>query len=91
MKKNITKLQASNLGKKLKINYKVVPFNDWHNGLNIELEHSNITNGSQKLTAKIVIAHLNEFPDYYRYLKKMEIRREKFWKNKVKPSVFKTR
>ena len=44
---------------------------DWLEGLNIELEHgtinpsANVTNDSLILTAKIALAHLNEFPNYY--------------------------
>lgn len=40
-------------------------------GLNIETEHgrvndeTNITNDHVILTAKIVLAHLNEYPNYY--------------------------
>lgn len=40
-------------------------------GINIELEHgtvnreTNVTNDDLILTAKIAIAHLNEFPNYY--------------------------
>ncbi len=40
-------------------------------GLNIELEHgkvnpmTNVTNNDLILTAKIALAHLNEFPNYY--------------------------
>ena len=40
-------------------------------GLNIELEHgkvnkkTNVTNDDLILTAKIALAHLNEFPNYY--------------------------
>lgn len=85
----LSKLQASRLGKRFNINFKVIPFNDWLNGLNFELEHKNITHGSFKLTAKIVIAHLKEFPDYYFFLKRMEKRREMYWKNKNKPNIFK--
>ena len=39
--------------------------------LNIELEHglinskTNVTNDDLLITAKIALAHLNEFPDYY--------------------------
>lgn len=84
----ITKIQASRLGKKYKINFKVIPFNDWLNGLNFELEHKNITRGTQKLTAMIAITHLEEYPDYYKHLKIMEKKREKHWKNKIKPSIF---
>ena len=40
-------------------------------GLNIESEHgfinplTNVTNNNLILTAKIALAHLNEFPNYY--------------------------
>ena len=34
-------------------------------GMNEELEHSNITGGDPIMTAKIVLAHLNEHIDYY--------------------------
>ena len=40
-------------------------------GLNIELEHglvdplTNVTNNDLLTTAKIALAHLNEFPNYY--------------------------
>lgn len=40
-------------------------------GINIELEHgtinpqTNVTNNDLIMTAKIALAHLNEFPNYY--------------------------
>ena len=40
-------------------------------GINIELEHgtidpkTNVTNDNLIITAKIALAHLNEFPNYY--------------------------
>lgn len=40
-------------------------------GMNIELEHgkvnkkTNVTNDNFLITAKIALAHLNEFPNYY--------------------------
>jgi hypothetical protein len=54
--------------------------------MNVELEHgirdpfANVTNDDIILTGKIALAHLNEFPDYYTRLKKMEDEAEKFWK-----------
>jgi hypothetical protein len=54
-------------------------------GLNVELEHGNIdpstnvTNDDPILTGKIALAHLNEFPDYYVRLSKMEEKAEKYW------------
>ena len=37
---------------------------------------------------RIAMAHLNEFPDYYYALKKMESRLEKHWAGKTKPPLF---
>lgn len=44
---------------------------DFLRGINIELEHglvnpiTNVTNDDLIMTAKIALAHLNEFPNYY--------------------------
>jgi len=41
-------------------------------GSNVELEHTDVTKGKIKPTAKIAIAHLNENPHYYDLLSRME-------------------
>lgn len=47
-------------------------------GINVELEHgtvdpdTNVTNDDPVTTAKIALAHLNEFPNYYTLLEEME-------------------
>jgi hypothetical protein len=33
---------------------------------------TNVTNDNEMITGKIALAHLNEFPDYYTRLEKME-------------------
>ena len=67
-------------------NYTIEEFLD---GINIELEHglinpkTNVTNNDLISTAKIALAHLNEFPNYYNKeygLKKFE----EFLKSKLK-------
>jgi len=56
--------------------------------MNVELEHgsqdenTNVTNDDPLTTAKIALAHLNEFPDYYTRLKKMEAEAEAYWENR---------
>ena len=51
-------------------------------GMDIELEHgtrdpeTNVTDDDVTMTAKIARAHLNEFPDYYTRLAKMEAEAE---------------
>jgi hypothetical protein len=55
-------------------------------GMNVELEHgsqdpiTNVTNDDPLTTGKIALAHLNEFPDYYTRLAKMEAEAEKHYK-----------
>ncbi|MDD6879634.1 MAG: hypothetical protein PUD59_05390 [bacterium] len=58
-------------------------------GINVELEHgtvnkiTNVTNNNLIITAKIALAHLNEFPNYYNN-KYGIIKFEKFLKEKIK-------
>ena len=54
-------------------------------GLGVELEHgrhdpaTNVTDDDELTTGKIARAHLNEFPDYYTRLAKMEAEAERYW------------
>ncbi len=54
-------------------------------GVNTELEHgrqssqTNVTDDDPILTGKIALAHLNEFPDYYKRLKVMENEAKAYW------------
>ncbi|GAG32449.1 unnamed protein product, partial [marine sediment metagenome] len=57
-------------------------------GMDVELEHgsvdvnTNVSNDDPLITAKIALAHLNEFPDYYDRLEKMEEEGEAYWEGK---------
>lgn len=57
-------------------------------GLHVELEHgrhdpdTNVTDDDRNITGKIARAHLNEFPDYYTRLAKMEAEAEDYWSRK---------
>jgi len=57
-------------------------------GLNIEAEHgsinpiTNVTDNDLILTAKIALAHLNEFPNYYNKIYGLKMY-EEFLKNKL--------
>jgi len=54
-------------------------------GLEVELEHgsrdpeTNVSNDDEITTGRIARAHLNEFPDYYTRLAKMEAEAEQYW------------
>ncbi len=60
-----------NVANYLNIDFTKFPFDDFKRGINIELEHglqnikTNVTNNNLLETAKIALAHLNEFPNYY--------------------------
>lgn len=80
MKRVFSLEEASTVAQRLKINFAEVPFDlaQFHAGLNVEAEHgrvdekTNVTDDDALATGKIALAHLNEIPDYYTRLKKME-------------------
>lgn len=84
-KKEFTEKEAKTTGIKLKIKWDKFDVNQFRKGMNVELEHgrrnsnTNVTNDTFSITGKIALAHLNEFPDYYDRLKKMEKEANKFW------------
>lgn len=88
--KFFTTEQAIQVGEKLGIKWDKFDIEQFRIGMNIELEHgkrdyvTNVTNDDMILTGKIALAHLNEFPDYYTRLKKMENEADKFWKKMEK-------
>jgi hypothetical protein len=53
--------------------------------MTVELEHglrderTNVSNDDPRVTAKIALAHLNEFPDYYTRLERMEEEAKRDW------------
>lgn len=80
--------EAKQIGEFLGIDWSKFDIEQYRTGLDIELEHgrvnlhTNITNDDPILTGKITLAHLNEFPDYYLRLTKMEHDAEEYWESK---------
>jgi hypothetical protein len=80
-----TKEEAAAIARYLNIRFDKFNLTDFRIGLEVELEHgtvnpnTNITNDDPILTGKITLAHLNEFPDYYKRLTKMEAEAEEYW------------
>jgi hypothetical protein len=76
--KHFTIEEAKSIGEALGIDWSKFDVEQFRMGLNIELEHgkrdpsTNVTQDDEVLTGKIALAHLNEFPDYYTRLQKME-------------------
>ena len=90
MSKSFNSEEAKRIGKEIDIDWNKSEFDveQFRMGLDVELEHgkrdpiTNVTNDDPILIDKIALAHLNEFPDYYKRLKDMEEKAEKFWEKK---------
>ena len=86
--KVFTSEQAEEIGKKLGIDWSKFNIEQFRTGMVVELEHgsrdlhTNVTDNDPLVTGKIALAHLNEYPDYYTRLEKMEIEAEKYWEGK---------
>ena len=72
--------EARRFGAEIGIDWATAPFDvdQFRRGMNVELEHglsdrrTNVTDDDPHVTAKIALAHLDEFPDYYTRLEQME-------------------
>lgn len=66
-----TNQEILDIAKILDVNFDKFSFDDFKRGIIVELEHgflnikTNVTNNNLEKTAKIALAHLNEFPNYY--------------------------
>jgi hypothetical protein len=77
---SITSDEARRIGEQIGIDWETAPFDveQFRMGMNVELEHglhdsaTNVTGDDPVVTGKIALAHLNEFPDYYTRLDRME-------------------
>ena len=88
-KKSFTTEEAKKIGEQLGIDWSKFDVEQFRMGMDVELEHglvdshTNVTDDDPLTTGKIALAHLNEFPDYYTRLEKMEKEGELYWeKNK---------
>lgn len=77
-KQHFTLEQARTIGEQLGIDWTAFDVAQFQMGINVELEHglhdpaTDVTGNDPLVTGKIALAHLNEFPDYYTRLDKME-------------------
>ena len=83
--RKITNEEAKAVGEKLGIKWDKFDIDQFKRGMSVELEHgvrdpaTNVTNDDLMITGKIALAHLNEFPDYYDRLEKMEKEADEYW------------
>ena len=79
--------EAHGIGERIGIDWASSRFDveQFRMGLEVELEHgrrdpaTNVSDDDEMTTGKIARAHLNEFPDYYTRLAKMESEAEQYW------------
>ena len=85
IKKHFTNEDAKRIGEAIGIDWSKFDIDQFRIGLDVELEHglvdskTNVTNDDEIMTGKIALAHLNEFPDYYTRLKKMENEADEYY------------
>jgi len=85
--KRFTAEEAKKIGESLGIDWSKFDVEQFRTGLDVELEHgikdlqTNVTGDDEMITGKIALAHLNEFPDYYTRLEKMEKEAKDFHNN----------
>ena len=85
--KSFSKEEAAAIALLLGIDFKKSKFDldEFWMGVNTELEHgkissqTNVTGDDPIITGKIALAHLNEFPDYYKRLKVLEKEAKAYW------------
>ena len=78
--RSFTAEEARRVGEEIGIDWATAPFDvaQFRIGMDVELEHglhdpaTNVTDDEPSVTARIALAHLNEFPDYYTRLELME-------------------
>jgi Protein of unknown function (DUF5661) len=77
---SFTAAEARRIGEEIGIDWSSASFDveQFRTGMDVELEHgfhdpaTNVTDDDATVTGKIALAHLNEFPDYYTRLERME-------------------
>jgi hypothetical protein len=80
--------ETKSIGDRLQIDWEKVDLEQFRTGLAVELEHgsrdpdTDVTHNDPLVTGKIALAHLNEVPDYYTRLAKMEAEAEAYWEER---------
>ena len=82
---SFTSEEAQRIGSEIGIDWTAAPFDveQFRMGMDVELEHglhdpaTDVTGSDPVVTGKIALAHLNEFPDYYTRLARMEAEAER--------------
>lgn len=77
--------KAQKIGEELGVDWSRIDPEELRRGMEVELEHgrrdpaTDVTGDDLPVTGKIALAHLNEFPDYYTRLARMEAEAKVYW------------
>jgi hypothetical protein len=90
--RRFTAAEARDVGETIGIDWSAAPFDveQFRMGMDVELEHgrrdatTDVTGDDPVLTGRIALAHLNEFPDYYTRLTRMESEAEAHWRDRAR-------
>ena len=88
-RKGVSPRKARKVGEELGVDWTRIGLEELRRGMEVELEHgrrdpaTDVTGDDLILTGKIALAHLNEFPDYYTRLARMEEDARAFWSRGV--------
>lgn len=91
-RKGVSPRKARKIGEELGIDWTRFGLEEFRRGMETELEHgrrdpaTDVTGDDLLLTGKIALAHLNEFPDYYTRLARMEEEAKAFWSGSMTPA-----
>lgn len=84
-RRGISQRKAHKIGDELGVDWTRIELEQFRRGMEVELEHgrrdpaTDVTGDDLLITGKIALAHLNEFPDYYTRLARMEEEAKAFW------------
>jgi hypothetical protein len=92
-RRRFTPEEARRVGEEIGIDWASSPFGveEFRDGMDVELEHglhdpeTNVTDDDPHVTGRIARAHLNEFPDYYTRLERMEEEAKGYWAGRARP------
>jgi hypothetical protein len=83
--KKVTAHKARKIGGELGVDWTRIAPEEFRHGMQVELEHgrrhpeTDVTGDDLLVTGKIALAHLEEFPDYYTRLTRMEEEAKAYW------------
>lgn len=92
--KQVTLEEATNIAKQLNLDLNKIPVDHFRKAMQVELEHgivdpsTDVTGDDLLMTGKIGLAHIKEFPDYYKRLEVLEEEADVFWESKDRPDIF---